>query len=143
MSSGFKIENRGLLKSLEKPLFSFVSSFVITHEFDISLPAAEIVKIDPTGILSFTFSSPMENFHGLKSTLAPAEIAFDESNTDPPPTARIKSTFSLLTISTPFSTKLSLGFGSTPPNSTNSMLASFSFSTITSYRPDFLIDDFP
>ena len=93
--------NKHLFSSDEKPLFSFVSSFVITHELLISEPDAAIVKIAPTGICFVGFFSPILNNQGLWSTKAPSDMLLAESNTDPPPTAKIKSTFSFLAISTP------------------------------------------
>ena len=50
-------------RSLFTPRFSIPSSLVITHEFDISEPAAGIVNIAPTGRASFGVAFPSQKSH--------------------------------------------------------------------------------
>ena len=58
MSSGFIIANLHLLSSVVKPFFLLIERFVKTAELLISLPAAEIVKIQPTGNASLGVAFP-------------------------------------------------------------------------------------
>jgi hypothetical protein len=74
---------------------------VITDEFDPSLPAAGIVKITPTLSASVISCFLSQKSQKSPSYSAPAAIALAESITDPPPTAKIKSTFSFLHKSIP------------------------------------------
>jgi hypothetical protein len=70
---------------------------------------------------------------------APMAIAFAESMTLPPPTARMRpKPFSLHSL-TPSWTKLSRGFGLTPPSSIHSTLAARSEAVTRSYKPDCLM----
>ena len=86
------ITNLGLTKSSLKPFLIFNSSLVITQELLSSLPAALIVKITPIGRAFIGFFSWLLKSQGSKSTNAPQAIAFAESITEPPPTAKIIST---------------------------------------------------
>ena len=61
----------------------------------------------------------------------------------PPPIARIKSIFSLRHISIPLRTRLSLGFGFTPPNSRISIFCCFNELLTASKSPFFLIRSEP
>jgi len=90
---------------------------VITQELLISLPAAEIVNITPTGNASYGSTSLTLKRHGSSLVLAPKAMDFAESMTEPPPTANTNSICSCLQISTPFRTREIFGFGSTHPNS--------------------------
>ena len=60
VSSGFMMANFGLLKSVLIPAFLPVSSLVMTAESLISLPAAEIVRMTPTGRAACTCLSPAQ-----------------------------------------------------------------------------------
>ena len=74
--------------------------------------------MQPTGSASFTVALPIGNCQTSISVFAPIAVYLLESITLPPPTAKIKSTFSFFATSTAFLTKVSLGLGSTPPIST-------------------------
>ena len=85
---------------------------------DISDPDPGIVRTTPT-FREFTGSFfPVKKSHTSPSYTAPRDIAFAESITLPPPTARIKSILFFLHISIPSYTRDSLGFGTTPPKFT-------------------------
>ena len=95
------MENTGRKISAPVPLFNIPSVFVITVALDPSDPAAGIVRITP--ILKADLILALLSKKSQKSPLylAPAAIALAESIADPPPTAKMKSTFSVLQISIP------------------------------------------
>ena len=74
VNSGFIIANKGRFNSLLNPRFNFNSSLVITHELLISLPAAAIVKITPTGKASIGSISFALKRHGSSVDFAPTAI---------------------------------------------------------------------
>ena len=118
VNSGFIIANFGRTFLVPHPSFWFVLRFVITDPLSISDPVAAIVSIDPSGSASVTFAFPKTISQGSASVFVPAAISFEQSITDPPPTARMKSTCSSLAIFIPFSADSILGFGSMPDSST-------------------------
>jgi len=131
------------LSSVEQPFFIFNSRLVITAELLISLPAAECVKTHATGIASIGFLFPIAKSHTSQSAFAPSAVYLHESITLPPPTASIISTFSRFATAIASLTKVILGFGSTPPISTNSIALLLSEALIVSKRPLFITLAFP
>ena len=113
--------------------FSFVLRFEITPPLSISEPVAESVNIVKRGNASSIFAlfSKSRKSQGSKSTFAPAQINFEASIVDPPPTARTTSIFSSLHILAPSLTDSILGLGSIPESSKTSSPASL-ISFITS-----------
>ena len=123
------------------PLFSPVSVFVITQEFDISEPAADNVRIAPfLKVFSGTHFPSEKSQTSVSGFAAPLAISLAESNTEPPPTARTKSTPSERQISIPFLTKDSSGFATTPPSSTYEIFSSFNAFLTLSRSPLFFAD---
>ena len=123
------------------PLLSPVSALVITQELDISEPAADSVRIAPFLSVFSGTHFPREKSHTSMSGLAaPLAISLAESITEPPPTARIKSTPSDRQSSIPFLTRESSGLATTPPNSTYFMFSSSRAFLTLSNRPLFLAD---
>ena len=117
VNSGFIIAKHGRFSWEPKPFFSPVSSLVKTAESLISLPAAEIVNITPTGILFFNTSFPTQKSHkSIVGFATPCAIALAVSMTLPPPTAKIKSILFSTAVFTPSLAKLRRGLGCTPPN---------------------------
>ena len=112
------IANAGRLKSVERPLLIFVSSFVSTAESLVSLPAAASVNTTPTGRDFFTVCFLDQNSQiSVPGFAAPIAIPFAVSIALPPPTARISSAPKAIAFSTPSLAKDSRVFGHTPPNS--------------------------
>ena len=70
-------------------------------------------------------------------------MAFAESITEPPPTARISSIPCSLQIAIPSFTRLSRGFGLTPDNSYIVMPEAFREAVTVSYNPEALIEPPP
>ena len=119
VSSGFSIAKFILLRLEPYPIFCPVSLLVMTHELDISEPAAARVRMAPL-LRVFTGSHFFnEKSHTSTSGLAaPFAMSLAESITEPPPTARTKSTPSSRHSFMPFLTSDSCGLATTPPSST-------------------------
>ena len=80
------------------------------------------------------FEASSTRSHGSPGYIAPQQIAFEASSTDPPPTATTKSIPSSLQRLTPSRTDVIFGFGSIPPNSETEQpaLSSSSFTRVKS-----------
>src|SRR5690625_2422089 len=104
-----------------------------------SAPVPAIVTIDPYGRPSVARTFLQITSHTSASVFAPTTIALTQSITLPPPTANTKSTSCSLHNSMPLLTVPSLGFGSTPDNSTHSICASLNKAITSSSTPFFLI----
>ena len=117
VSSGFMIENLGRMK-IEPfaPSFCIVSSRVITALPEPSEPAAGIVSTVATGTPATGTAFPMKKSQKSPSYGMPRHIAFAVSMTEPPPTARTKSTPAVRAISIPSYTFGSVGLGRMPPS---------------------------
>lgn len=88
---------------------------------DISDPAPGIVKTTPTPKVLFGSAFPLKKSQTSPSYTVPKDIALAESITLPPPTASINPILFSLQIFIPSYTNESFGFGTTPPNSINSI----------------------
>ncbi|MNG22315.1 hypothetical protein D3C84_1067850 [compost metagenome] len=83
------MENCGYVAGLLQPYFSFVSQFVITELLFISEPVAASVSTEPIGRASTAVTLLVIISHTSPSYFTPAAIAFAQSSTLPPPTAKI------------------------------------------------------
>ena len=141
VSSGFIIENFGRsIIGCFIPSFCSVSSRVMTALPEPSDPAAGMVRTVARGSADVIFAFWMKKSQKSPSYGTPTHIAFAVSMTEPPPTARRKSTFSLRARSMPSYTFLSVGLGLTPPSSTRSMPAAWRLSVTRSSSPLFFAD---
>ena len=130
------IANAGRLKSVERPLLIFVSSFVSTAESLVSLPAAASVNTTPTGRDFFTVCFLDQNSQISVSGFAvPCATAFEVSITLPPPTANTKSVPNSMDFFTASLANESLGFGFTPPTVIYSRPASSNEAVTSSSNP--------
>ena len=137
---GSKKETFGSIDLLPVPNFWWVARFEITAPLFISLPVAANVKIVTNGNAPpWYFRRCKTKSQASPSNLVAAATTFAQSIVEPPPTAKITSTFSLRQISAPRRTVSTRGFGSTPANSKTSLPFAFSCSITLSYKPIFLI----
>ena len=135
VSSGFINAITGLTSGWLTSSF-FPSSVLFTTVTALdSLPVAGQVRITPTGREDSGTAAPVKKSHTSPLITAPNPIAFAESITLPPPIAITKSTSSFFAISIPSYTRDSLGFGNTPPSSTQDIPSFSKFLLILSNNP--------
>src|SRR5699024_3843492 len=111
------------------------SHFVITAFKLNSAPVPAMVTIEPYGKPSVARTFLLKISHTFSSVLAPTTIAFVQSITLPPPTAKTKSILCSLHKSIPFCTVVRRGLGSTPGSSTHSIEFSFNKFVTSPYTP--------
>ncbi len=97
-----------------------MAALVITELPFISEPVAGRVRMAPRGIALVTGACFARISQGSPSKLAAAAINLVPSRTEPPPTAKRKSTLAVRTSSTALSKVSRVGLGSIPPNSIRS-----------------------
>ena len=95
-----------------------------------------MVSTTAMGSTSWSVALVSKSSHTSPSTQAPLAMAFAESMTEPPPTARTQSTLASLQRRTPSRTRVISGFGRTPPSSKCSMPAASSEAPTRSMSPE-------
>ena len=112
--------NAGRLRGVFSPRLRPSSSFVKTAESLVSLPAAGMVRMAPTGVVHRSSARLAQNSQMSTSGFAaPWATALAVSITLPPPTARMSCAESASAFWTPSRASDSRGFGCTPDRTSN------------------------
>ena len=128
--------NAGRLSGVLSPRLSPSSSFVSTAESLVSLPAAGMVRIAPTGVVRLSSARFAQNSQMSTSGFAaPCATALAVSITLPPPTARMSCAESASARFTPSRARDRRGFGCTPDRTSNLTSAAFNSPSTRSRSP--------